>query len=278
MDYFQRMKRRLEGQEDGVPGYLGEKYRGRKFAEGIGVKVPDLYFRGPSSRLTSITFPRRFVIKPEYASTSIGVFLLEKIEPGLYKDLISDETWSIQRLGQYYSDMSKQKYDDSERGLVLVEELLENSDGTFPPPDVRAYMFQGECGFYLVEDHIAGQAAASYYNGDFTPMADVKSRFGVHEKASHLEKIVTRPVPDNADMLEAVAKRVSVAVPSSFCRVDMYDSSRGVMLGEITFYPGTFYYGNRKIMYGEEAQRLGELWRRAEQRLAGSVKGKPFPQ
>ena len=45
----------------------------------------------------------------------------------------------------------------------------------------------------------------------------------------------------------------------------------GPVLGEITFYPGTFFYKNRKVMAPEEAARLGKMWDAAEKRLAGSL-------
>ena len=157
-------------------------------------------------------------------------------------------------------------------GEFLVEELLSDRRGVTPPADVRCYMFQGECGFILVEDHIAGPAAASYFNGDFSPMTDVHDRFGVHPGVTHLEAIVDEAEPpEGAEALLAVARRVSTAVPSAFCRVDLYDTPAGPVLGEITFYPGTFFYKNRKLMAPEEAARLGKMWEAAEKRLAGSL-------
>ena len=77
--------------------------------------------------------------------------------------------------------------------------------------------------------------------------------------------------PEGAEALLAVARRVSTAVPSAFCRVDLYDTPAGPVLGEITFYPGTFFYKNRKLMAPEEAVRLGAMWGVAEKRLAGSL-------
>ena len=49
------------------------------------------------------------------------------------------------------------------------------------------------------------------------------------------------------------------------------DTPAGPVLGEITFYPGTFFYKNRKLMAPEEAVRLGAMWGVAEKRLAGSL-------
>lgn len=76
--------------------------------------------------------------------------------------------------------------------------------------------------------------------------------------------------PANAGEILNVARRVSAAVPSAFVRVDLYDTPKGVYLGELTFYPGTFYYKNRKLMHPMEAERLGRMWDSAAERLAGS--------
>lgn len=263
------MKLRLEGREAGVPGFLGDKSQTRPFARMVGVKTPELLFEGNVGMLSEFEFPELFVVKPRFASTSIGVHLVRNVS-GVFEDAVSGETLDFNRILDRYAEMSSERYGDPMRGTFFVEELLTGYRGEVPPPDIRAYMFQGVCGFYLVEDHYGGKARASYFNGDFSPMEDVEDRFSVAPNAGHLECVVDREPPVRADEVAAVAKRLSVAVPSAFCRVDMYDTPNGVMLGELTFYPGTFYYGNRKLMSKSEAVRLGALWDQADRRLAGS--------
>ena len=271
MDYFDRIQNRLEGREAGVPGWLGAKNATRQFAAQIGIRTPEQLFKGPLSDLERFDFPERCIVKPGFASTSIGVHLLERRGADLW-DLVKDEPVTVPGLIETLREIEG-RYDLSpDAGEFLVEELLSDRRGVTPPADVRCYMFQGECGFVLVEDHIAGPAAASYFNGDFSPMTDVHDRFGVHPGVTHLESIVDAAEPPaGAEELLAVARRVSTAVPSAFCRVDLYDTPAGPVLGEITFYPGTFFYKNRKVMAPEEAARLGKMWDAAEKRLAGSL-------
>ncbi|MGY5318970.1 ATP-grasp fold amidoligase family protein [Neomicrococcus lactis] len=270
MDYFQRMERRINRLEAGVPEELGDKSYTRPFADMIGVRTPKLLFQGSLVELLEFSFPEEFVLKPRYLSTSKGVYLLRKSGRD-FESLTTGESLTLAQLERTYMELAENHFSDPRMGEYLVEELLRDDDGTTPPVDIRAYMFQGVCGFVLVEDHMHEKARATYFNGDFSPMLDVAERFGVAERATHLEEIIERRAPSNATEILAVANRISIAVPSAFCRVDMYNTGGKVYLGEITFFPGTFYYRNRKLMSRKEAERLGELWAAAEGRLHGSL-------
>ncbi|GAV96151.1 hypothetical protein CS176_0381 [Corynebacterium glutamicum] len=270
MDYFERMERRLAGKEEGVPGWMGAKSATRPFADTVGVKAPKLFFEATASELPSKTFPNEFVLKPAFASTSIGVRLLKKLSPGRYCDLSNGEEITILELKSECQKISHSYYDDPEKGTFYVEQLLKDSDGNAPPRDIRVYAFQGKIGFILAEDHISGPAQASFYDENFDLISDVEERFGVAENMEELEKIVQAPAPSNKEAILSVAKRISIAVPTAFCRIDLYDAIDGVFLGELTFYPGTFLYKNRKIMKQKEADRLGDLWEEASSKLLGS--------
>jgi hypothetical protein len=270
MDYFERMRRRIAGQEDLSPSSVGDKQGLRQFARLIGVKTPTIYARGPIAGLLTSDLPAEFVLKPAFASTSIGVMLLRREGDG-YEDLLTGSRVSMEDVQAKCNDVASKYYDNPGAAVFLAEELLRSHDGETPPPDIRCYTFQGDIGLIVMEDHLAGPAAAMYFDGDFLPFADVSSRYGVAVGAERLESIVEARTPHCWREVLAVAKRVSVAVPAAFCRVDLYDTPNGVYLGEITFYPGTFYYRNRKIMSQAEAERLGRLWGQAAERLAGSV-------
>lgn len=277
MDYFELMQNRLDGKEEGVPGWLGAKGATRPFANNIGVKTPKLYFEATAAELPAKSFPGEFVIKPSFASTSIGVKLLKKLAPGHYEDLLSGREISVSELQAECRKISQSYYEEPDRGTFYVEQLLRGPNGNFPPRDIRVYAFQGKIGFILAEDHIDGPARASFYNEDFELLADVEERFGVAPEVEQLEKIVQEPAPENKSGILEVAKRISVAVPTAFCRIDLYDTADGVFLGELTFYPGTFLYRNRKIMKQTEADRLGMMWEDAQARLEGS-KLQPAPK
>lgn len=271
MDYFTHMQQRLSNKESYVPGRLGDKKLVRQFADLIGVKTPAVYFRGPLASLPWGNLPSEFVLKPAFASTSIGVMLLRKVEEGKYEDLMEKSFLTLEIVLQKCQEVSTKYYNDAERGEFIAEELLRDESGETPPQDIRFYAFQGEIGMILKEDHMSsGAVKAMYFDGDFLPFSDVTARYSVAPAMTHAEEIVDAKTPENWFELLTVAKRISVAVPSAFCRIDLYDTPGGVYLGEITFYPGTFYYRNRKLMSESEAARLGRMWDQAAKRLQGS--------
>lgn len=272
MDYFEHMQLRLSNQERYVPARIGDKKLIRNFCDLIGVRTPRVYLRGLQKDLENFDFPDEFVLKPAFASTSIGVMLLSNAGNSTFKNLLTSEVVHLDDVLKRCKDIASRYYEDSSQGNFIVEELLRDENGSTPPQDIRFYAFQGEIGMILKEDHLTGNAAhAMYFDGNFMPFPDVSQRYSVAEKASALEVIVEAKTPKNWKELLAVAKRVSVSVPSAFCRVDLYDTPNGVVLGEVTFFPGTFYYRDRKIMSQSEAERLGRMWDDAAERLRGSV-------
>ncbi len=276
MDYLQHMAVRLANQELFVPALFVQKRQLPAFAALIGVRVPEVYFIGPIRELLLADLPERFILKPMFASTSIGVHLLERADEGAYRSTVSGEVLDVETLIERCDAVSARFPKVRDTGSFVAEELLFDAHGGTPPPDVRAYSFQGKIGMFLVEHHIAGPAEAMFFDGDFLPFPDVHSRYGVAAGAQNLEKIVEAEVPPNWKALKVVAERVSTAVPTAFCRVDMYDTPKGVYLGEVTLYPGTFYYKNRKLMFPCESERLGRLWDDALARISDSIA--PGPQ
>ncbi|MFC8598265.1 ATP-grasp fold amidoligase family protein [Isoptericola sp. NPDC057191] len=272
MDYLARMRRRIEGKERCVPGRLGDKLVGRELATLIGVRSATIVERrtgvGLPDDLSSL--PTRFVLKPVFGSTSMGVLLLERAADG-FVDLTTGAVLApedVVDVQKKVADHFTKAHDTAE---FLVEELLVSPDGEIPPQDVRFYAFQGEIGLILKEDHMHEVTRAMYFGSDFSPLRDVRSKYGVHAGVAHMEEIVDAVVPERAEELLSVARRISVAVPSPFARIDLLLATGGVYLGEITLYPGTFYYGNRKLMSPGESERLGSLWESAERRLLGSA-------
>lgn len=272
MNYKQRMRDRLENPRRSVFGQYGlaGKEGAKEFARRIGVRVPETYYRGSLGHLPR-TLPESFVFKPAFASTSIGVRLLESLGDGMLKDIINGQVLTRDGLISEAEEIAA-KYDVSgaEAAVFILEELLVGTDGRRPPKDVRFYAFQGEIGLILMESHLDSPARAMYFDGGFRPFKNVHEKYGVAATAKSLEVIEDAIIPENWMELLLVAQRVSVALPTSFCRIDMYDTAGGVCLGELTYTPGTFYYENRKLMSDSESERLGRLWGDADDRLSGS--------
>lgn len=270
MDFLSHLHGRLEGNDQFAPESLELKQNVRSFAQAVGVKHPEVYFQGPLAELPT-SLPNEFVLKPDFASTSIGVFLLESLTSYEFKDLVHDVVITRAELVDRCNAVVERFREKSGGSTVfIVEELLRAPDGSTPPPDIRCYTFQGEIGMILMEHHITGDARAMYFDGNFHPFVDVQERYGIAESARVREAIEPATTPAIASDLLAVARRLSVAVPSAFVRVDLYSTNKGIYLGELTLFPGTFYYENRKLMFANESARLGRLWDAAIERLRGS--------
>ena len=268
MNYLERMRYRIEGKESPLPAHLGDKRKVREIAQLMGIRVSEIYFDGTLEDVKWSELPSEFVLKPSFASTSIGVYLLRRQDDGTYLNVLTDKVLELAAIEEHLRSVALRFLGDKNGGTYLVEELLRDIDGTTPPRDVRMYSFFGEVGMVLMEDHLNhAHAEAMYFDGDFEPFEDRESRYGVAKGADKLERILPSVRPAEARELLIAARRVSLAIPCSFSRVDFYNTSKGVYLGEITFYPGTFYYKDRKIMHDVEADRLGRLWARAEERL-----------
>lgn len=271
MDYFSLMERRLAGKEQNVPARIGSKRIVRDFCDLIGVKTPEVLELSTLAKLDETKFPDKFVLKPSFASTSIGVYLLKRIESG-FKDILSGRLYSWEELKrECYSVIERYYGKENISATFIIEELLEDYEGKTPPDDIRFYAFQGEIGLILKEDHMTTDKVESmYFDGDFLPFIDIENRYSIAEMAVNSEVIVEGIVPSNWEALLNVAKRISVAVPTAFARIDLYDTPKGIYLGEVTLTPGTFYYKNRKLMSNSEAARLGRLWLTAEKKMLGS--------
>lgn len=272
MNYLDRMKDRLENPARTTFGKysLAGKEGAKEFARRIGVRVPETYFSGRLDQMPS-QLPQRFVFKPAFASTSIGVRLLEATGNDVFMDSVSGEILTRSELQDAARALAHRLLKErADEAIFILEETLIGSDGSIPPKDVRFYAFQGKVGLILMESHLDSPARSMYFDGGFRPFKDLNSRYGIAEGVKHLEVIEDAIIPENWQELLSVAKRISVALPTPFCRIDLYDTQGGVCLGELTYTPGTFYYKNRKLMSDSESNRLGHLWREADERLQGS--------
>ena len=76
-----------------------------------------------------------------------------------------------------------------------------------------------------------------------------------------------------AGEIEVAVIPLSAAVPLPFVRVDLYGTTKGIVMGEITLLPG----GNQHYIPVQDA-RLGKMWEEAEMRLQIDLarNGRPF--
>lgn len=263
MDYLTRIRARARGEERGVPGRLHDKIYGQQFVEMIGAPTPKILrtFQSPEE-IALNGLPPVFVLKPTFSSSSFGVMILEQNDIGYHdhlrhRDLTMEEIVAEQKTLYEKSPQKSRAW--------VVEDKVQDANGHKVPDDYKFYCFQGEVG--LVHRTIRNKPRNKhvYYDGRFELMDDPEENIiWTHQRLVQREFMGP---PSNSERMLKVAKRISVAVPSPFVRVDMYNTPSGPVFGEFTLVPGTFFYEDREKMGSELSDRLGKLWGEAERRL-----------
>jgi hypothetical protein len=240
-------------EELGIPGgiKIARKLRAYSFAQSHGVRIPALYglWHTPEE-IAWDELPDRVTIKSHTGASSRGVFPLRR----------SDDRWAIVTkpdpvTTQELVAQLRRLYDDGRvDGPYFAEELLDGGrDGTLPT-EVRVFSFYGEVGLVNVRqpsDH--GNPAGTAVRR-FLPDGTDGPRHPDHDESIERPKIF--------DEFIGVAKRLSLAIPRPFVRIDMYDIDGDIVFGELTPRPG-----GSQDLGPETDRRLGELWERAQARV-----------
>lgn len=216
---------------------------------------------------------KRFVLKPLSAKSGAGVICA--VEQGeKYLDLKHGKRMSLKEIGnEAYLGYGKLGRPDR----WLVEELLLPPDGSLRMiEDYKFHCFAGRVEFILQKRIVtdandrdgATRLAIRFYDRDWNPV-DTGMRPELQSDA------LTAPA-NGARMVE-VAEAAASQIPMPFLRVDLYDSHRGIVLGEFT--PGP---GGRRLFNQEWTERLTRRWHEAaaelEARLANGELEPLFPE
>jgi len=230
---------------------FGHKLSGYSFAQSHGLRIPVLHgLWDEPEHIAWDELPDRTVIKPHTGHHSHGVFPLRRHSGEwtiVTKTGPTSPTAVVEQLRQLTAERKI-------GGPYFAEELFGGGEGNVLPTEVRVFTFYGEVGLVNVRkssDHgnIEGVAICRFLE-DGTPGP-------VHP---HHDDSITPPA--NFDELVAVGKRLSLAIPRPFVRVDLYDLDGEVAFGELTRRPG----GSQDLGAATD-RRLGELWEKAQARL-----------
>lgn len=112
------------------------------------------------------------------------------------------------------------------RPCAMAEELLESEDGG-PLADYKLFCFGGQPEFVMHIAEAGGRRTKTMY--------DLEWRRLPFARAGTPTAAADAPPPRGlARMIEVAA---ALSAPFAFCRVDLYQTTRGVTFGEITFFP-----------------------------------------
>ncbi len=240
------------------------KLRNLELGASHGVRVPEVYDVWPTLTAVRLSdLPDRFVVKSDGGAGSVAVFPLERVEQDRYRVVGTDRQMTQDELVARLRALGQRA-----RAPFFAEELLHGVDGGPIPPDVKFYMFYGQVGQILVRT-VGEHGRASSIRLKFIDEAAVD--FG--------EVAIGRPhdpsiaVPESLAEMTAAARHLSRAVGLPFCRVDLYETSVGVVLGEITRAPSG---GNERFTTAQD-QLLGRRWVEGAARLTADLTaGRPM--
>lgn len=263
MDYLTRIRARGNGTEKGVPSRLHDKLTGREFVESIGGPLPKLIATFDTMESKSLDgLPETFVLKPTFSSSSFGVMVLTRTTDGFYDDLRKRDLTAEEIVEE---QLQLAKKHPQARHRWMIEERIVDVTGSPVPDDYKFFTFQGEVGLIHRTIRSAHKNRHAFFDANFDPIEDPDNEL-IDVNTKIVERIVQDRPASWKTMLNA-AKRISVAVPSPFVRVDMYDATSGPVFGEFTLVPGTFYYEDREKMMAPLSHRLGYLWGEAAKKL-----------
>jgi hypothetical protein len=128
---------------------------------------------------------------------------------------------------------------------VLVERMVEMPGGDVPE-DYKFLVYRGRVHFIQVDcDRFKGHKL-NFYERDWTP---------IPVSCKSLPNFKTVSAPSSLDQMIRIAEKIG---QFDFARVDLYSTPKGILVGEVSFYPGS---GCAPFIPEDWDYRFGEPWK-----------------
>ena len=189
--------------------------------------------------------PHRFVLKTNHSGGSTGVIVCKDKDSFDRQKAIDKLTRSFHK-DVFYS-YREWPYKNVER-KVFAEEYIAPPLGVKDLPDYKWYCFGGEPLFCQVIQDRTTHETIDFFDTNWQHQEYV----GLNPKAHNATVPPARP--SNLDQHLYIARKLSKNIP--FARIDLYETEKGVLFGEITFYPMSGMGLFRPIQWN---YKLGEL-------------------
>ncbi|HEY9470064.1 MAG TPA: ATP-grasp fold amidoligase family protein [Propionibacteriaceae bacterium] len=243
---------------------LSHKLRIYQFAASHGVATPRILGTWPSpSAITFDELPDRFVLKADGGAASQGVLPLQRRSSGVFATVDGSRTLTTSEIVDVFARASRAK---KVWGIFFAEEFLEQPGGSAIPDDVKIYVAYGRVLQVLlrrVGEH--GKDSTVRYKYVSAAGRDL----GAITTTRDIDPAI--PVPNTLGDMVSIARHLSRAIGLPFCRVDLYNTIRGVVLGEITRTPG-----GAQTYQLDHDRWMGEQWLLAKAELElDTLRGRP---
>ncbi len=207
------------------------KTAGRVLATTLDVPVPALLGTGGADEIDWERLPPRYVLKCDRGSATTRVFVMEDGFDWIRKTPI--DAIRLKAIAEQWNE------------TLIIEEFVEDSNGTRPPLDYKLFVFGEFVDSVMVFDRSRERPKLTSYDTDW-------KRLPTH--MSNKSEGNDIPKPALFGNMLAIASRIG-AYFGTFLRVDLYESTRGVLFGELCCNPCSGRY------FSEETDvRFGQVW------------------
>jgi glycosyltransferase involved in cell wall biosynthesis len=231
---------------------LSPKLAGRDFVQKLGLKVPELYWKG--NNLEEIPdfdkLPKSFVLKPEKGWSSNNVYCMKE-----GNEILTHRSYSRDEI---CTSLAKDEFITTSKPAIMIEELLEPEkkqelDGL--PRDFKFYCFGEQIAMIHVvlrkSEINKDENEHQYYTPEFNLI-----QTQIMEKRKQGKIPIERP-DCWEEMIQSV-KTIGMEL-GIYMRIDMFATNRGAVFGEFTPTP---HGGNG---YSDFANKyLGTFWKGEE--------------
>lgn len=254
------MDRRVKGHEAKMPWFLHDKLKCYRFCEENSIPTATVLreFESPAEMDLS-GLNHEFVLKPTLQSSTKGVMILKPERDQFYDSMknryMTFEAIRSEQAGYFNETRAAGK-------KIIVERKIEDADGYEIPRDYKAYAFYGRVALVLEINRNTKPSTVSWYDGNFQPVTDGR----VTSNPAFVNEVPGVP-PPSALMLLALARSASALIPTPFASIDMYNTTAGPIVGEVTLAPGGLYHGKHYLLSDSQQKLMGEYWEEALTKL-----------
>lgn len=212
-----------------VSGIIGEEY-----------VIPTIGIWNKPEDINWGSLPEKFVLKATHSGGSNGVVICEN-------RALFDTTKAITKLSNALNqDLYKFNREWPYKNVpkkILAEQFIEVPLGMDSLPDYKWYCFYGEPKFCQVVSNRTTKETIDFFDINWNHLDFV----GMNTKVANAKIAPSRPT--NIETQIRIARALSKDIP--FVRVDLYDISKRVYFGEMTFYPTSGMGSFRPENYNE---------------------------
>lgn len=246
---------RVKGREKNLPIFFYEKEASYDFflANNIPTVQKIKIYDNPE-QINFDELPYKFVLKPSFLSSTLGVMLLEKIDDLYYWDSFLKRKLSKEQVIEiqnkfFNSSAAKVK-------KIVVEELILDSLGYQIPLDYKVFVFGNKIGGMGVYNrNLRNQILCDWYDSNLELSTTL-----VKTNAPHTFNTPKPHTIANKKEIIDFAIQVNSKINLPFVSLDIYSTLEGLKLGEVTLRPGGVYYQKMLTVPLETDKYWGELW------------------